>query len=94
MQSIPSHSTRTTRHGVSLIELLVALSILLAGLLAMAASFPLIMRSQRDAELLVVGAALAQRKAEEIRLMDSGRRRSARRDLGSHRTHRADRLHE
>ncbi|HOE96275.1 MAG TPA: type II secretion system protein [Candidatus Sumerlaeota bacterium] len=58
---------RQRAHAFSLLEVLVGLSILLAGLLAIAAFFPTMIAGQRDAELLTSAAALAQLKAEEIR---------------------------
>lgn len=56
-----------TRRAFTLIEVLVGLTIMTAGLLAVAAVFPYTLRAQRDAELLTVAASLAQQKAEEIR---------------------------
>ncbi len=53
--------------GISLIEVLVGLAILMAGLLTVAAAFPRIIAAQHDAELLTMAAALAQMKSEEIR---------------------------
>jgi type II secretory pathway pseudopilin PulG len=64
-----------SRAGISLIEVLVAMAILLAGLTTLVASFPLMLQGSRDAELLTIGAALAQQKAEEIRRDDSTNRR-------------------
>ena len=54
-----------------MIEVLVALGILLAGILAVAAVFPYTLQAQRDAEVLSLAGALAQMKVEEIRRDDS-----------------------
>lgn len=62
---------RLPRAGFTLIEVLVALAILTAGLLTVAATFPYVVKSQREAELLTTAAALAQMKAEEIRRDDT-----------------------
>ena len=59
------------RRGFSILEVLVALAILTAGMLTIMALYPTTLRAQRDAELLSEAAALAQMKAEEIRLLDS-----------------------
>jgi type II secretory pathway pseudopilin PulG len=59
------------RRGLSLLEVLVALGILTAGLLVVLAIFPYTLQAQRDAELLTKAAALAQMKVEEIRRNDS-----------------------
>ena len=67
----PTIFTGRSRAGFTLLEVLVALAILIAGLLALAASFPLMLQSGRDAELITIAAALAQQKAEEIRRDDS-----------------------
>lgn len=56
---------------MSLLEVLVALGILTAGLLTVLAVFPYTLQAQRDAELLTKAAALAQMKVEEIRRDDS-----------------------
>jgi type II secretory pathway pseudopilin PulG len=61
--------------GFSLLEVLVAMGILVAGMLALSASFPMMLRVGRDAELLTMAAALAQQKAEEIRRDDTADRR-------------------
>ena len=63
------------RRGLTLLEVLVALVILTAGLLSLAAVFPRLLQAGRDAELLTSAAALAQQKAEEIRRDDSADRR-------------------
>lgn len=62
---------QTARRGFNLLEVLVGLSILTAGVLAIAAAFPLIGGAQRDAELLALAAGRAQQKAEEIRRDDA-----------------------
>lgn len=64
-----SHSM-PSRGAFSLLEVLVGLSILSAGLLAILAIFPYTLRAQREAELLTIAASLAQMKAEEIRRDD------------------------
>jgi prepilin-type N-terminal cleavage/methylation domain-containing protein len=51
----------------SLVEVLVALAIFVAGMLMIATNFPLTLKTQNEAELLNQAAALAQWKAEEIR---------------------------
>jgi prepilin-type N-terminal cleavage/methylation domain-containing protein len=53
--------------GFSLIEVLVGLAILAAGLIAIAAIFPTTLQAGRDAELITRATGLAQQKAEEIR---------------------------
>ena len=53
--------------GFTLIEVLVALAIMLAGLIAVVASFPNMLAAQRQAELLTIATALGQSKAEELR---------------------------
>lgn len=63
----PRRAGRPGVRGFSLIEVLVGLGILLAGLVAIAAVFPTTLQATRDAELLTRAAALAQEKAEEIR---------------------------
>jgi prepilin-type N-terminal cleavage/methylation domain-containing protein len=64
-------STNAHRHsGFTLLEVLVGLSILTAGILSIMAIFPLMLRVQTDAEVLAIGASLAQMKAEEIRRDD------------------------
>lgn len=57
--------------GFTLIEVLVGLAILVAGILAVAAVFPYTFKAQREAEVLTIGVSLAQMKAEEIRRDDS-----------------------
>ena len=69
-----SFGAGSLRSGFSLVEVLVALGILTAGLMALAASYPLMLDTGRKAELLTVGAALAQQKAEEIRRHDTATR--------------------
>jgi prepilin-type N-terminal cleavage/methylation domain-containing protein len=72
MKTSRRHSTpRSPRQGFSLLEVLVGLSILSAGLLAIMAIFPYTLKGQRQAELLTEAVALAQMKAEEIRRDDS-----------------------
>jgi prepilin-type N-terminal cleavage/methylation domain-containing protein len=56
--------------GFTLIEVLVGLSILTAGVLAIMAIFPVLLRTQAEAEMLTIAASLAQMKAEEIRRDD------------------------
>jgi type II secretory pathway pseudopilin PulG len=57
--------------GFSLLEVLVGLGILTAGLLAVMAVFPAVFKSQKEAEILTIAASLAQMKGEEIRRDDS-----------------------
>lgn len=66
-------SVQTDRvvRGFSLLEVLVAIAILLAGMATLVASFPVLVQSGRDTEMLTRAAALAQLKAEEIRRDDS-----------------------
>jgi len=68
MTQHPPRSGR--RRGFSLLEVIVGLSILTAGILAVMTIFPLTLRGQRDAELLTIAAALGQMKVEEIRRDD------------------------
>ena len=76
-------SNAAARRGFSLLEVLVGLAILTAGILAIAAVFPQTMRAHEDAELLTIAAALAQMKVEEIRRDDdlNGRLRAEIRSL-------------
>lgn len=62
---------RSRRAGMTLLEVLVGLAILLAGLLALAAVVPTALHAHDKAELLTTAAMLAQAKAEEIRRDDS-----------------------
>ena len=59
------------RRGMSLLEVMVALGILTAGILSIMAIFPYTIKAQQEGELLSEAAALAQMKAEEIRRDDS-----------------------
>jgi type II secretory pathway pseudopilin PulG len=61
----------TGRRGLSMLEVLVALGILTAGILSIMAIFPATLKAQRESELLSLAANLAQMKAEEIRKDDS-----------------------
>lgn len=61
------HSSRPGRSGLSLLEVLVGLSILAAGILAILSVTPTIMRANERAELRTIGAALAYQKIEEVR---------------------------
>lgn len=54
-----------------MLEVIVGLGILTAGVLAIMTIFPRVLRSQADAEMLTIGASLAQMKAEEIRRDDN-----------------------
>lgn len=60
-----------SRRGLTLVEVLVGLAILTAGMLALATIIPSTLKSHDRAELLTVAAMLAQTKAEEIRRDDS-----------------------
>src|SRR5687767_5793332 len=53
--------------GFTLIEVVVALGILLAGLIAIASIFPATLQAGRQSELLTRAVGLAEQKAEEIR---------------------------
>jgi type II secretory pathway pseudopilin PulG len=53
--------------GVSLIEVLVGMAILLAGIISILNMFPVSMRASNDAAMLTRAAVLAQQKTEEIR---------------------------
>ena len=64
------HKSRRLR-GFTLLEVMLGLGIMTAGILAISAIFPYTLRAQRDAELLTVAAAYAQMKVEEVR-RDSG----------------------
>jgi prepilin-type N-terminal cleavage/methylation domain-containing protein len=55
------------RAGFTLVEVLVALAIMLAGLVAVVAAFPNMLQAQRQAELLTLGTALGQLRVEELR---------------------------
>ncbi len=60
--------TRPARaRGFSLLEVLVALAILTAGVLAIAAVYPKTLQAGNESQILTEAAALAQMKAEEIR---------------------------
>jgi prepilin-type N-terminal cleavage/methylation domain-containing protein len=58
------------RRGYTLIEVLVALAILLAGVLAIVMFFPRTLSASAEAVLVTEAAVLAQMKAEEIRRDD------------------------
>ena len=51
------------RRGTSLVEVMIALTIVAVGLLALAAATALLARQRRDARLAVAAAALAARRA-------------------------------
>lgn len=61
---------RRNCRGYSLLEVLVSLAILLAGVLAIIFFFPKALESRNQSALLTSGAMLAQMKAEEIRRDD------------------------
>lgn len=61
------HTRSARARGFSLLEVLVALAILSAGVLAVAAVFPKTLQAGNDSQILTEAAALAQMKAEEIR---------------------------
>lgn len=69
MSTMLHHSAR--RRGLSILEVLVALGILTAGMLSIMAIYPYTLKAQRDSELLSEAAVLAQMKAEEIRRDDT-----------------------
>jgi len=66
----PLRSSWRRRRGFTLLEVLIGLGILTAGILSIMAVYPYTLRAQRDAELLTLGAALAQMKAEQVRRDD------------------------
>lgn len=61
------HTRSARRRGFSLLEVLVALAVLTAGVLAIAAVFPKTLQAGNESLILTQAAALAQMKAEEIR---------------------------
>lgn len=69
MSGVLHHSAG--RRGLSILEVLVALGILTAGMLSIMAIYPYTLKAQRDSELLSQAAGLAQMKAEEIRRDDT-----------------------
>ncbi|MBN1865683.1 prepilin-type N-terminal cleavage/methylation domain-containing protein [Candidatus Sumerlaeota bacterium] len=68
---MPPHSTPKRPRGYTLLEVLVSLTILLTGIVAIAAFFPTTVRQNRRAVDKSIAAYLAQLKAEEIRRDDS-----------------------
>jgi len=60
-------TSRVHRGGFTLIEVLVALAILLAGLVAIVQLFPVSLRASADAALQGEAVLLAQQKVEELR---------------------------
>lgn len=58
---------RATRRGFTLVEILVALAIFLAGLVAIVQLFPVSLRAQQEAAYKTSAVLLAQQKVEEIR---------------------------
>ena len=56
-----------TKSGFTLLEVLISLAILLAGIITIINFFPLSLKANRQAELISQSALLAQLKAEEIR---------------------------
>ncbi len=58
---------KTHRRAFTLVEVLVALALLLAGVVAIVQLFPATLRANQEAELLGAAALLAQQKAEEVR---------------------------
>lgn len=61
----------TIHCGFTLIEVLIGMTVLTTGVLVIMAVFPYTLQGQRKAELLNIGAGLAQMKVEEIRRDDS-----------------------
>lgn len=55
------------KRGFSLLEVLISLAILLAGIIVILNFFPMSLKANKDAELLSEASLLAQLKAEEIR---------------------------
>jgi type II secretory pathway pseudopilin PulG len=62
-----SYRTPKAATGYSLVEILVSMAVLLAGLLAIVNFFPQSLRANSDATTRARAALLAQTKAEEIR---------------------------
>jgi prepilin-type N-terminal cleavage/methylation domain-containing protein len=62
-----SYNKSFRKSGFTLLEVLISLAILLAGIIAILNFFPFALKANRDAELLSQAALLAQLKAEEIR---------------------------
>jgi prepilin-type N-terminal cleavage/methylation domain-containing protein len=58
---------RSRRRGFTLIEVLVALALLLAGIVALVQLFPVSLKANADAVLRGNAALLAQQKVEELR---------------------------
>lgn len=58
--------------GFSLLEAIVALTILISGIIVIIFMFPQVLGAARDSELETRAVFLAQRKAEEIRRDDDG----------------------
>lgn len=58
---------RARRRGFTLVEVLVALAIFLAGLVAIVQLFPVSLRAQQEAAYKTTAVLLAQQKVEEIR---------------------------
>jgi type II secretory pathway pseudopilin PulG len=69
-QSRYKSGTISRERGFSLLEAIVALTILLAGILAIIMFFPETLVSARQAEMRTKATVLAQMKAEEIRRDD------------------------
>lgn len=64
---------RAIQRAYSLLEVLVSLAILLAGIVAIVNFFPLSLKANNDAAVLSEAALLAHQKAEEIRRDNSSR---------------------
>ena len=58
---------RTTSKAFSLVEVLVSLAILLAGIVTIINVFPMTLKASNDAVYLSKAVVLAQQKAEEMR---------------------------
>jgi type II secretory pathway pseudopilin PulG len=67
------HAQFLARRGATLLEVLLAVGILMAGMASLVAMFPAMLNGERDAEILTEAVALAQLKAEEIRRDDYSR---------------------
>lgn len=66
----PKRSPSPFEQAFTLLEVLVSMAILTAGILSIIAIFPSIMKGNEAAELRTIGATLAMMKVEEIRRDD------------------------
>ena len=68
---LKSITIKQSRRGITLLEVLVGLGIMMAGLLAIATVIPSTLQAHNEAEILTQAAMLAQGKVAEIRRDDS-----------------------